>query len=311
MEKVSGNLRGLKASELRMLERLMRRRVQPRQLVTFELVDRAAELSRQLNRDLGLLVSRRGHVERVIVADGQLELPAEIERYGAARLSGDRLVVVRSKGGGLGRAEVVLLQRHRLDLLAVIEPEPADMTRSMVWMASLAPTPDAEGHYWRLDEPRTLREVVELVDVPFLIDEIEREFARYATAIAVGTGQERAFLVGLQTEGQTPHEAEESLEELYQLALTAGAEVLGRVMQRRRQPDAATMIGSGKAEELALLCQEQGATTVLLDAELSPSQQTNLERIIGVKIVDRTGLILDIFAQRARSREGKIQVELA
>ncbi len=311
MEKVSGNLRGLKPSELRMLERLMRRRLAPRQLASYELIDRTAELARLLGRDLGLLISRRGHVERVIVADGQLDLPAEIERYGAARLSGDRLIVVRSKGGGIGRAELVLLQRHRLDLLAVIEPEPADMTRSQVWMATLAPVPDAEGHTWRLDEPRSLREVLDLVDVPYLVDEIEREFARYSRAIAVGTGQERAVLIGLQTEGKSPHDAEESLEELYQLALTAGAEVLARVMQRRSRPDPATMIGRGKAEEVALLCQEQGATTVLLDAELSPSQQTNLEAIIGVKVVDRTGLILDIFAQRARSREGKIQVELA
>lgn len=311
MERVSGNLRGLKPSELRMLERLVRRRLTPRQLVTFELMDRAAELARHLHRDLGLLISRRGHVERVVVADGRLDLQAEIERYGAARLSGDRLVVVRSTGGGIGRAELVLLQRHRLDLLAVVEPEPSDMTRSMVWLATLAPTPDAEGHYWRLDEPRMLRDVLEVVDVSFLVDEIEREFARYARAIAVGTGQERAVLLGLTTEGQTPHEAEESLEELNQLALTAGAEVLARVMQRRGRPDRATMVGRGKAEEVALLCQEQGATTVLVDAELSPGQQTNLEGVIGVKVVDRTGLILDIFAQRAHSKEGKLQVELA
>ncbi|HEY9898653.1 MAG TPA: GTPase HflX [Pantanalinema sp.] len=311
MERLSGNLRGLKPSELRVLERLTLRRVPPGQLVTHELVERTAEIAQRLNRDIALQVSRRGHLQRVVVGDGRLELPSEIERLGAARLSGDRLVVVRSKGGGIGRAELVLLQRHRLDLIAVVEPEATDLTRSLVWMATLSPLADAEGHLWRLDEPRSLRETLETVDVAFLVDEIEREFARYNRAIAVETGKEKALLVGLQTPDQDPGAAEASLDELDQLALTAGAEVLGRVLQKRDRPDPATLVGSGKAEALALMCQEQGATTLLVNDELSPSQQANLERIVGVKVVDRTALILDIFAQRAHTRDGKLQVELA
>ncbi|MBO9539008.1 GTPase HflX [bacterium] len=311
MERLSGNLRGLKPSELRVLERLTWRRVPPRQLVGYELVDRAAELARHLNRDLAFQISRKGHVERVVVGDGRLDLPSEMERLGAARLSGDRLVIVRNKGGGIGSAELVLLQRHRLDLIAVVEPEPTDLTRSLVWMATLSPLADSEGHLWRLDEPHGLREVLESLDVVFLVDEIEREFARYNRAIAVETGKEKALLAGVQTGDQTHDAAEASMDELDQLAQTAGAEVLGRVLQKRDRPDPATLVGSGKAEALALMCQEQGATMLLLNEELSPGQQANLEKIVGVKVVDRTALILDIFAQRAHTREGKLQVELA
>lgn len=311
MERLSGNLRGLKPSELRVLERLTWRRVPPQQLVTHELVDRSADLAQTLNRDIALQITRKGHIERVIVGDGRLEIPSEMERLGAARLSGDRLVIVRSKGGGIGRAELVLLQRHRLDIIAVVDPEPSDMTRSLVWMATLSPLADTEGHLWRLDEPHSLRETLDTIDVAFLVDEIEREFARYNRAIAVETGKERALLIGVQSGSQSNQAAEASLDELEQLAQTAGAEVLGRVLQKRDRPDPATLVGSGKAESVALLCQEQGATTLLVDAELSPSQQANLEKIIGVKIVDRTALILDIFAQRAHTWDGKLQVELA
>ncbi len=121
---------------------------------------------------------------------------------------------------------------------------------------------------------------------------------------------ERVMLVGLATTGSL-EEAELSLRELAALAETAGSEVLGGVVQRRRTPDPATYIGSGKARELAAMVAEEGADTVIVDGELQPSQRRGLEDVVKVKVVDRTALILDIFAQHARSREGKAQVELA
>lgn len=311
MERVRGNLRGLKPSELKSLERLMRRRIPAQQVITYELTTATAEMATALHRDIGLVVSRHGRLEYVIVGDGALDLIEVRERMGAARLSGNRLVIVRAKGGAIGRPEIVLLQRHRLDLLTVIEPEPTDLTRSSLWMATLSPLSDADGHYWRLEAAVPLREVLETVDVEVVIAELEREFARYIRAVDVGTNKERAILVGVQTSDRTRQEADASMEELDALALTAGAEVLGRVLQKRDRPDPATLVGRGKVEELALFCQEVGATTLLVDADLSPGQQTNLEKQVGVKVVDRTGLILDIFAQRAHTHEGKLQVELA
>ncbi|MFO7253436.1 MAG: GTPase HflX, partial [Actinomycetes bacterium] len=121
---------------------------------------------------------------------------------------------------------------------------------------------------------------------------------------------ERVVLVGVWTSG-TVADAENSLQELKQLAETAGSVVLEGLIQRRQRPDPATYIGSGKAEELREVVAATGADTVICDGELTPGQLRRLEEIVKVKVIDRTALILDIFAQHAKSREGKAQVELA
>ncbi len=121
---------------------------------------------------------------------------------------------------------------------------------------------------------------------------------------------ERVVLLGVWTEG-TLARAEHSLRELAQLAETAGSRVLDALTQRRSRPDASTYVGAGKARELAELVAETGADTVICDGELTPSQLRKLEGVVKVKVVDRTALILDIFAQHAKSKEGKAQVELA
>ncbi len=121
---------------------------------------------------------------------------------------------------------------------------------------------------------------------------------------------ERVVLAGLWTQG-TSHDAEVSLRELAALAETAGSEVLDGVLQRRPHPDPATYVGKGKAEELRDIVRATGADTVVVDDELQPSQRRALEDVVKVKVIDRTALILDIFAQHAKSKEGKAQVELA
>lgn len=123
--------------------------------------------------------------------------------------------------------------------------------------------------------------------------------------------REQAILVGMESPEVTPEETACSLEELARLADTAGADVLLQLTQRRGSPDAATFLGRGKAEELAGFCRSLGAGLVIFDRELSAAQARNLESITGVRVIDRTQLILDIFARRARTREGKLQVELA
>jgi GTPase len=121
---------------------------------------------------------------------------------------------------------------------------------------------------------------------------------------------ERVVLAGVWTEG-TVDDAENSIRELAALAETAGSTVLAGVIQRRPKPDAATFLGSGKAQELRDIVIAEGADTVVCDGELSPGQRRALEDVVKVKVIDRTALILDIFAQHAKSREGKAQVELA
>jgi GTP-binding protein HflX len=135
-----------------------------------------------------------------------------------------------------------------------------------------------------------------------------------ATGSGNGTGptpREKAVLVGVHWGHRSPEEMEDSLEELRCLAETAGAEVVGVVGQRRERPDPATLVGRGKLEEIASIVGERGADLVIFDQDLSPSQQRNLENRLGVKVLDRTALILDIFAIHAHSKEGKAQVEMA
>lgn len=125
------------------------------------------------------------------------------------------------------------------------------------------------------------------------------------------TRTERVFLVGVESKSGPSHEMRESLDELGELAETAGGEVVGEGTQKLESPNAATYIGKGKADEFSQFCAGQNVDTVIFDDELSPAQTRNLERIFNVKILDRTALILDIFSQRARTREGKLQIELA
>jgi GTP-binding protein HflX len=125
------------------------------------------------------------------------------------------------------------------------------------------------------------------------------------------TRTERVFLVGIELKSGNSRESRESLEELAELAATAGGKVVGEGVQKLETPNAATFIGKGKAEEFAAWCKENNIDTVIFDDELSPAQSRNLEKVFNCKVLDRTALILDIFAQRARTREGKLQIELA
>jgi GTP-binding protein HflX len=126
-----------------------------------------------------------------------------------------------------------------------------------------------------------------------------------------GRKTDRAFLVGVELKSRSAWDVRDSLEELAELARTAGAAVVGTGTQKLEKPHPSTYIGAGKAAEFAAECREKAVDTVIFDDELSPAQARNLEEAFGAKVLDRTGLILDIFAQRARTREGKLQVELA
>jgi GTPase len=163
---------------------------------------------------------------------------------------------------------------------------------------TLAPAPD-QGEL-DLEDRAALRRIAGLSTELQDITEVEYRALRL----------ERVVLIGVWTEG-TLANAENSLRELSQLAETAGSLVLDGLIQRRGRPDPATYVGSGKARELAEIVTEVGADTVICDGELSPSQLRRLEGVVRVKVIDRTALILDIFAQHARSKEGKAQVELA
>lgn len=236
-------------------------------------------------------------------------------------------VAKEDSGNGNGQAPQVIskdslqcLAKNRLDLLAQIEVDPTGKfsrahgehreLADAVYVAHLLPGRDVEGRIWKILAPQTARRAQE-DNFEELIGSLEDEFRTLAPGLQVAEGEERAVLVALISEGTDPWQTEDDLDELTQLARTAGATICGRMTQTRPMPHPKHFLGSGKVQEVALMAQELGANLVIVDQELSPAQQRSLEEMIGVKVLDRTELILDIFSQRARTKEGKLQVELA
>lgn len=211
---------------------------------------------------------------------------------------------------------------QRLDALAVLTLTGAGKVRrgggatgyvQQAYLAHLLPATDLNRdrrYYWTVSPPLDLETLVQQ-DFLALVEGLEAEFRREYVARQVEAGRERAVIVGLQVEGTSDDAFTDNLAELGRLVDTAGGEVLETLTQKRSTPHAQTIIGAGKVQELALRVQALGANLAVFDRDLSPSQVRNLESQLGVRVVDRTEVILDIFAQRAQSRAGKLQVELA
>ncbi len=167
-----------------------------------------------------------------------------------------------------------------------------------------------QSNYWEVSSPLNLEQLCEQ-DFLDLVESLEEEFRREFTSREVDINRDRVLLIGLMTQGMSEDEFDNSLAELARLVDTAGGEVLDKISQKRSNPHPRTVIGEGKVEEIALAVQRLGANLVAFNRDLSPAQERNLETKLGVRVVDRTEVILDIFAQRAQSGAGKLQVELA
>jgi len=304
---IFGNTLGLKPSELKALRNTYRRRVGTSDIVSAELARHLTELSSELNRQVGVLLDRKGDVEHVIVGNAhKLELPdIGRARAGQVRLRGLRLVHTHLRSEPLTKDDLTDLALLRLDLVAAIGVEENGLP-GVLHYAHLLPS-SVDGKYWATE---TLPSVHgEQPDLEVLLSSLEDELARQASVKHVGT-HDRAILVGLSLDGKRAR-AEASLLELTELARTAGVEVLETVLQRRGEADPRYLIGQGKLEDLNLRSMQQMADMLIFDKELSPSQARHIAEATSLKILDRTQLILDIFAQRAQSGEGKLQVELA
>ena len=305
-EDLSGNTAGLKASQSKRLLATRRRRVQQRELVSPELARHLTELSREIGRQLGVLINRRGEVEHVIVGDArQLVLPdVGRARAGHARLRGLRLVHTHLKDEPLTRDDLTDLVLLRLDAVAAIVAR-EDGLPGKVYVATLMPW-NTSGDLYNLSEAPSLYELE--FDAQAQIAALEQEMARVAPVRAVGVAG-RAILVGVHTGDRTAAEA--SLQELQELARTADVQVLDVVLQGRREIDPRTLIGEGKLEEILVRSMAVGADLLVFDRDLTPSQARHIGEATSLRILDRTQLILDIFAQRAQSADGKLQVTLA
>jgi GTP-binding protein HflX len=307
MRDVFGNTLGLKQSQLHALRRAYRRRVDAAQVISPELSRHLTEISLETNRQVGVLLDRKGQVEWVVVGDaGKLTLPdVGRARAGSHRLRGLRLVHTHLHGEPLTRDDHTDLALLRLDLVAALEVLP-DGLPGKVHLAHLLPE-NPQGAMWKDETAPSVHDLGYHALAGALA--LEDEFAR-ASALRRTGGRERAILVGFGS-GRLRAEAEASLEELRELARTAGVEVLDASLQMRRQPDPRYLIGKGKLEDVVLRSMQLMADLIVFDADLSPSQARHIAEATSLKILDRTQLILDIFAQRAQSAEGKLQVELA
>lgn len=275
--------------------------------MTPEFARRMTELSRAINRQIGVLVDRLGTVDKVIVGDAhQLFIPdLGRERAGKGRFRGLRLIHTHLRGEGLTRDDLTDLTLLRLDAVVVVQAQP-DGLPGAVEYGYLLPDRGTDAEACRVER----RESVHAWDEDFgaFITDLEAQHARLTAARKVA-GRESAVLVSVTT--RDPRGARRSLEELERLAETAGLQVLDRQLQVRKELDGRTLVGQGKLKDLVTRCMALGADVLIFDQELSPSQLRNIATETELKVLDRTQLILDIFSQRATTREGKLQVELA
>lgn len=331
MPTVGGQTQGLKKSDIAKLDKLYRRTLGRDQLFNYDLADEICELALALKRPVGVILDPKGHVHWVYVGtladiaevpQGQALLPDELgpcqlnSYYGFHAILGTQSL---SNGEPRLDAQVTALQ-YRFPVLGLMiagtdegfSQQFGEHPKACDGVILLSPT-------WSYEEQQLVcqarpRQVARILDEESLAQWVEWGQATYEE-LAHRRRQsrgERAILIGIDPPGTRDMEkSQRTMDELYELAKTAGATIVGEARQKRAHPDPGTFLGQGKAEEVALLIQQQQANIIIADDTLSPVQQRNLEKALRVKVIDRTEVILDIFAQRARSREGQIQVELA
>lgn len=304
---IHGYINGLKASHLLKLEHLYRRRVPVTAVISAELARSCTELSYEIRREIGVLLNRRGAVEYVCVGQGRdMSLP-DLSRFRSSphSLRGLRLVRTHLQNEPLTQQDLTMLALLRLDLVAAIGVGPSGLPADMS-VAHMVP-PNQQGrlhtvlpakpfHAWDLD-------------CQSLIESVESDLADARTGHDVSHAMEGAILISASSASRTAQE--DRMEELVELARSSDLSVLDTVIQRCQAINPKYLMGSGKLKDVIMKALQKGADLLVFDQDLTPAQARAIADVTEMKVIDRTQLILDIFARRAHSREGKIQVELA
>ncbi len=303
-----GNTGGLKAAQLKALERIQRRHIPPHEVISAELASFMCGLSRELHRQIGILVDRSGNIQHVMIGnDREITLP-DLSRYplGRSGLRGLRCIHTHLKNEPLSQDDLTDLSLLRLDLMAAIGVDADGTPRSFNYAHLLPPNPQqlrVEQH--ELKDFYTLD-----LDVKAFLTALEAELERSAAeTIDLSDSHERALLICVSK--QAKKAIEDSLVELKELARTAGVTVLGTVVQRPEKINPRFLMGEGKLKEVVISALQQRATMLIFDQNLTPNQVRSISAITELKTIDRSQLILDIFARRAHTLDGKVQVELA
>jgi len=290
------------------LERLYRRRVPLAEFCTAELAARLVELSGDIRRQIGILVNRHGIVEFVIVGDERgLVIPALAEYpLGKRTLRGLRLIHTHLSHEQISEDDLTDLSLLRLDLLAalLLPSGKPQISAQLAWLSPVRGGPAT------ISGPVTPLERVDLDCAHFIAElEVELESSAQSTKTA-GDAIERAILISVTIAG-TRQDAEDSMIELRELARTAQVEALDEFIQRPRSLNPRFVMGEGKMRDVVIRALQRGATMLIFDQELTPAQIRSISAMTELKVIDRSQLILDIFARRAKSLDGKVQVELA
>lgn len=303
--KPNGNLTGIKSAMLDRLKSLYDFKQGLDEFASFELLSELCACSSEINREISVYISRDGGIVDVSVGDSaKVSMPSMRLVRNEDRLCGVRCIHTHPSGDGrLSGVDLGTLRSMKLDCMAAVGV--SDGKPTQLYAAYLGDFDEDTGSRAALVygpmRPYKLPQKALIAEI-FNSDDRFRSTTKEVEAVE----QERAVLVGMDND-----EGYDTLEELNELAKTAGALVVGKVRVRRRTIDNATYVGSGKANELSLMGSELEADLFIFDDELSAIQLRTLEETLGARVIDRTTLILDIFAARATSREGKLQVELA
>ena len=314
-QEIYGNLKGIRNSVIEELKTLYDVKLEGGQLLSSELALRLADITEFINKEISIYITRSGQVEAVAVGNNDtVDLPPVDGRRGSSRLSGVRCIHTHPNGNStLSGVDVSALKNNRFDAMVAIGVTSPDITQSTVSFGMITGLDDNEQYVVEAYGPITMVEA-EGIFFPNLVMTVERILDKQTGSSSLAQSAERTILVGMEYGGMLSTlgwTVEDSLEELKQLADTAGAQVVAKFLQKRPKPDPAFFIGRGKVQELALYVQQENIDLCIFDDELTPAQQRNIEQAMGIRVLDRTALILDIFAQRAHTNEGKLQVELA
>lgn len=311
MREIKGNIKGIRDSVIAELQKLYD--MQSPRLVSQELAVKLADITEYINREISVYITRSGQIIEIAVGDNAtVELPTFSGRRGAGRLSGIRCIHTHPGGNPyLSGVDISALKNNKYDAMVAIGVVSPDFTKSELTFGLITGIDSNENYTAECYGPYNIEDA-ENINFVNTVSTIERILDKQTGTASLQVMSERAILIGMEWgRNDSLWTVDDSLEELKQLADTAGATVIKKFIQKRPKPDPAFFIGRGKVQELALYAQQENIDLCIFDDELSPAQQRNIESVMGIRILDRTALILDIFAQRARTNEGKLQVELA
>ena len=305
---LDGNLSGLKSSQLKGLERIYRRRIPADQLITPELARYLCEISIDISRQVGLIIDRQGTIKHVIVGDDREIVIPDLSGYALGRsgLRGLRCIHTHLKHEPLSQDDLTDLALLRLDLMVSIGIK-ADGQPGQLHYAHLLP-PNPQGKSVEIQQASSVFSLQ--LDVQSFLSSLDSELERKAAeTVDLADTRERAILISV-SQGRL-QEVNDSLDELAELARTDDVLVLDRVVQRPRRLNPKYLMGEGKIKEVIIEALQQRATVLIFDQDLSPVQVRSISAVTEIKVIDRSQLILDIFAKRAHTLDGKVQVELA